>query len=130
MLKMDRPSDHATTSANPLKRLYEKASHGRSSDTAILKCVLDLLVRQALQHHADHAQVHPRLASGQPILVVAAHAPVAPDPGDRALHDPPPGQEAAKASVCHRQALVGEPDRVVQSARSPVVLCGTHLPRG
>jgi hypothetical protein len=32
--------------------------------------------------------------------------------------------------VCHRQALVGEPDRVVQSAKSPVVLCGTHLPCG
>src|SRR5260370_1496589 len=101
---------------------------------------LHLLMRQAPKHHSDHGEILPRLTGGGLILVVLAHAPVPPDPRNRALNYPPPGKDAAKAGVCRRQALVGEPDsgpvrKVARSAmRHPSaprlgrVLHNGHLP--
>lgn len=38
------------------QRLYEKASQRGSSDTPVMEGRLDLLVREAFEHHVRHAQ--------------------------------------------------------------------------
>lgn len=52
----------------------------------------DVLVRQAFEHQADHAQVDPGFAGNGQEFVVLAHSTVAPDPGKRPLHDPTMGR--------------------------------------
>jgi hypothetical protein len=39
----------------------------------------------------EHAQVDPSLTGGWQELMILAHVPVAPDPGEGALDDPSPG---------------------------------------
>ena len=49
---------------------------------------LDLLMREACEQHAHHAQVDPDLTGGGQEFIVLAQAPVAPDPRNRALDNP------------------------------------------
>ena len=82
-----------------------KASCAGSSDTAIMEGGLDLLVRQPLQHQADHAQVDPGVTGGRQKLIVFAHAAIAADPGEGPLDDPP-SREELKARRSQGRLLV------------------------
>src|SRR5262245_15997696 len=74
-------------------RLYKKASSKGLSDTTRMEGGLDLLVGEAFEHQADHAQIDPGLAGGGQELIIFAQAPVASDPGEGALHYPATREE-------------------------------------
>jgi len=50
--------------------------------------LLFVLLGQAREHQAEHGQVDHGLTTAGQVLVILAHAPIAADPGQRALHDP------------------------------------------
>src|SRR5258705_1751224 len=54
---------------------------------------LDLLMHQAFEHHAHHAEVDPRLARGRQKRVVFTHPSVAADPRERSFDDPAAREE-------------------------------------
>ena len=50
--------------------------------------LLFVLLGQAREHQAEHSQVDHGLTTAGQVLVILAHAPIAADPGQRALDDP------------------------------------------
>src|SRR5229473_1188329 len=50
-----------------------------------LRCVL---LGQASEHQTKHGEIDHRLTTAGLVFIVLAHAPVAADPGQRALYDP------------------------------------------
>src|SRR4051794_10421476 len=65
-----------------------------------------LFVRQPPEHHARHGGVEQHLAGLDETLVVAAHAPVSPNPGECPLHHPT-SLEHVKATRDLWRRLVG-----------------------
>src|SRR3954465_4176773 len=71
-----------------------------------------LFVRQPPEHHARHGGVEQHLAGLDETLVIAAHAPVSPDPGECPLHHPTPLEHVKAARDLWRRLIGAAPDAV------------------
>jgi hypothetical protein len=67
-----------------LKRLYEKSG---SMLLLVRNELLCVSLGQACEHQTQHGQIDHGLTTAGLVLIVLAHAPIAADPGQRALHD-------------------------------------------
>src|SRR5260221_10070841 len=67
--------------------------------------LLFVLLGQAREHQAEHGQVDHGLTAAGQVLVILAHAAIAADPGQSALHDPAAWQ-MTKALGPFKQAVI------------------------
>src|SRR5260221_11179242 len=67
--------------------------------------LLFVLLGQAREHEAEHGQVDHGLTTARQVLIVLAHAAIAADPGQSALHDPAAWQ-MTKAFGPFKQAVI------------------------
>src|SRR5690606_20171047 len=83
-------------------------------------CFLARVRTETAEHDANHRQVHPRFGRFLLLLVILGHPPVAPDPGDGSLHDPPlrlhdePLGRALDDLQRHPQRLLGPGDQLAR----------------